>query len=175
MISQVPKIFLLYRPFSKSLVFVLILIFVGCRSLQSPDTLENPPANEENRFAAPTQTESNALSTPSPISGQIITDADEAVSAIKAHFPEVSEIEASDPTTIGISQDIYIHPIDPGWKIIFWQGSGDCPSGCLNDHYWYFSVKKNGEISLSGEFERIFDPFSGDYIITGEPLWGIPY
>ena len=113
---------------------------------------------------------------PSPIIHSVIsiTTPEEAIAEIKALFSMVANIVTAEPQVIGASQDIYILPRAGGWDIVFWEGTGDCMAGCLNNHYWYYKVEKIGQISQVGEFERVYNVSSNDFILRGMPLWGIP-
>ena len=77
------------------------------------------------------------------------------IDAIKEKYPEVSSINntASPFDGQGISGEV---GGNGSYTIVFYQGWGDCPSGCMSEHWWYFSVNWNGEISLTHE---IGDPF----------------
>jgi len=95
---------------------------------------------------------------------------DDAINAVKTSFPETQAIYKSD-AQIGKSMDINTKQIDKTWKLQFWQGSGDCPSGCINDHYWYFLVSPEGKVEQIGEYERIHNSIKKDYDTIGTPLW----
>lgn len=88
---------------------------------------------------------------------------EKAIALIKNRYPELKNIEETPEVTIGKSMDIRAKQEDDLWKILFWQGSGDCPAGCLNDHEWYFTVKNNGSVEKAGEFERNFNSRKNGY------------
>jgi len=112
--------------------------------------------------------------TPPPPAAPVITQADQAVVAAQQKFPELKDIKKTPPGTIGASTNITVLDQSDGWNIVFWQGSGDCPAGCINHHFWYVTVAKDGAITLAGEYAREFDGRSNTFITRGAPLWGIP-
>lgn len=94
--------------------------------------------------------------------------------AIKARFAEVAKIQKKAPGTIGGSTDITSIVRADGWDLIFWEGSGDCPAGCINNHYYYFSAKKDGGVTKVGEYVRLFNSDKNAFDTTGAPMWGVP-
>jgi hypothetical protein len=103
-----------------------------------------------------------------------IADVDSAIAAVKARFPEVAKIQKVKAGVIGGSTNIIPFERSDGWDLAFWQGSGDCPSGCINNHYYYFSVKKDGRVTKVGEYTRIFNDDDNSFDTTGAPMWGVP-
>lgn len=57
--------------------------------------------------------------------------------------------------SVGTSQTIsFVKKNATQYAYTFMKGSGDCPSGCINKHYWEFSVSDNGRkvsVKLEGE------------------------
>ncbi len=46
--------------------------------------------------------------------------------------------------TIGASSAVYAYRTSCGsFRVVVWQGSGDCPAGCINNDYWYFDSNTN--------------------------------
>ena len=113
----------------------------------------------------------SATATPSPTP---VPNSDAAIAIIKSRFTQVSKIQKSSAGAIGASSDIRVFEQSDGWDIAFWQGTGDCPSGCINNHYYYFSVKKDGTIVNAGEYVRNFNDSTNSFDITGSPMWGYP-
>ncbi len=98
----------------------------------------------------------------------------ESIVAIQNRFPEVASIRPL-LTPEPIKPDhVVIYELDGKWDIIFITGSGDCPSGCLNNYFWYFSAWPNGKIIKVGEFSRVFDSKTNSFIEKGIPYWGVP-
>lgn len=91
-------------------------------------------------------------------SGKYITDEEGAIVIVKQYFPEVKKIQKTQ-SAIGQIMDIKTKETleKDGWRILFWQGSGDCPAGCLNNQQWYFIVTKTGIIRKVGESKRVFN------------------
>ncbi|MBI1801950.1 MAG: hypothetical protein HYR71_10020 [Chloroflexi bacterium] len=103
-----------------------------------------------------------------------LTQADEAIAAAQATFPELRPITKAPPRAIGASTNITVLDDPGGWRLVFWQGSGDCPAGCINHHYWYVVVQPNGAVSLAGEYVREFSAAKNTIEERGQPLWGVP-
>ena len=82
--------------------------------------------------------------------------------------------ETSPANAIGASSNIWSINQPDGWNLVFWQGDGDCPAGCINNHYWYVSVSSSGDAMLVGEYVRAFDSTANTMQSRGQPLWGIP-
>lgn len=54
------------------------------------------------------------------------------------------------------------------WHFVFKHGWGDCPSGCIHNHYRYVTYDpRNGSVELVAELPADERP-------SGSPLWGIP-
>ena len=132
----------------KSLAFALIALVTACASPVGP--VSSTPA-----------------ATP-------FANADSAIAAIQARYPEVAKIQKTGAGIIGASTNITIIERADGWDFVFWQGSGDCPAGCLNNHYDYFSVKKGGSVAQVGEYTRTFNADKNVFETTGAPMWGVP-
>ncbi len=89
---------------------------------------------------------------------------EELINAIKEKFPEVKDIHGYEDYEdedykkgslryIGRSQRIGVIVSDfNSCIIVFWKGAGDCPSGCMWNHWWYFQVTRDGNITKI--FER---------------------
>lgn len=93
---------------------------------------------------------------------QPISTGEEAIAAVKQRYKEVRYIQKTQ-ARIGQSMNIHSKETTVGWKILFWEGSGDCEAGCLNNHEWYFVVKKSGQIEKLGESERVYNPGKNGY------------
>ena len=120
-----------------------------------------------------------AMPSPSPVPSSAPTpspvpNADAAIALVKSQFTEVARINKTAAGAIGRSQDITVLDRADGWDLVFWQGDGDCPAGCINNRYWYFSVKKDGRVSKAGEYARVYNPSTNAFEVSGSPLWGVP-
>lgn len=111
------------------------------------------------------------VNTPTPLPVQ---NADAAIAAVKAQFPEVAKIQKKRADIIGATTDITTFQRADGWDLVFWEGWGDCPAGCINNRYHYFSVKKDGRVSKEGEYARLFNAEENSFDISGAAMWGVP-
>jgi hypothetical protein len=103
-----------------------------------------------------------------------ITTADAAIAAVQARVPEMAKIKKTAPGIIGATTDIKVFDRGEGWEIAFVEGWGDCMAGCINNRYYYFSVRKDGRITKVGEYARIFNDATNSYTTSGVPMWGVP-
>jgi len=104
----------------------------------------------------------------------VINTQDAAVAAIKKNYPEVANINPKGANLIGATTDIKVVSRQDTWQIVFWEGWGDCPSGCINQRYHYFTVERNGRVNKIAEYSRIFIAEKNAYEEKGSPLWGVP-
>lgn len=120
-------------------------------------------------------TSSNASPTLPPVPSLIvIANADAAIAAVKAKFAEVAKIQKAGAGVIGASTNITVLERPDGWDLAFLEGSGDCPAGCINNHYYYFSVKKDGRVNKVGEYSSSYVFLTNSFETSGTPMWGIP-
>ncbi len=101
-------------------------------------------------------------------------NADSAIAAIKTRYPEVGKIEKAAAGIIGATTNITTIERADGWDFVFWEGSGDCPAGCINNHYYYFSARKDGSLAKMGEYTRNFNADQNAFETAGVPMWGVP-
>ncbi len=111
------------------------------------------------------------VNTPIPRSVQ---DAEAAIAAVKAQFPQVAKIQKKGAGMIGGTTDITVLQRAASWDIAFWEGWGDCPAGCINNRYSYFSLQPDGRVIQAGEYTRVFDADKNSFNTTGAPMWGVP-
>ncbi len=57
---------------------------------------------------------------------------------------------------------------DGGFRLVFQQGRGDCPSGCTEGTFTYVETNESCEPEIVGQYEYTIDGCSG------EPMWGLP-
>jgi hypothetical protein len=103
-----------------------------------------------------------------------IASADAAIVAVQARFPDLAKIKKAASGSIGAMTDIKIFDRGEGWEIVFVEGWGDCPSGCINNRYYYLSVRKDGRITKVGEYARIYNEATNAFQTSGVPMWGVP-
>lgn len=157
--------FILRLPFfSCVFAFLSLALLISC---SSPRPVPTP---------TPTTTPMPSLPPipPSSPTSSAIPNADAAIALIKTQFTEVANINKIPAGSIGASQNIFAFERADGWDIAFWQGDGDCPAGCINNRYWYFSVKKDGRVERVGAYSKIFDAQKNAFDISGTPMWGVP-
>ena len=67
------------------------------------------------------------------------------VRAVAGAYDALEELRGAGPEYRGKgSADIEAFKDGPTWNVMFWQGSGDCPSGCTHNEYYFFAV--TGEV-----------------------------
>jgi hypothetical protein len=103
-----------------------------------------------------------------------ITNADGAIARVKTQYPEVAKIQKQSAGVIGGNQNILVIDRADGWDLIFLESSGDCPAGCINNHYYYFSAKGDGRVIKAGEYARIYNSGTNSFEVSGAPMWGMP-
>ncbi len=103
-----------------------------------------------------------------------IANADAAIAAVKARYAEAAKINKAKAGVIGGSTDITVIERGDGWDLVFWQGWDDCPAGCINHRYYYFSVKQDGRLQKIGEYARVHNAATNSFDSTGAPQWGVP-
>jgi|GEM_PF-829900 len=103
-----------------------------------------------------------------------IANADAAIAFVKSKFGEVAKIQRTAAGLIGASSNIWVFERTDGWDLAFWEGWGDCPSGCINNRYHYFTVKKDGRATKVGEYARIYNADKNSFDTAGAPMWGVP-
>jgi hypothetical protein len=91
----------------------------------------------------------------------------------------IDKIYASDATLPGMglyrgllgTDGSYIYAFvrsDGGFAFAFKYGSGDCPSGCIENEYWYFQTDADCVPRQVGHYRQ-----QGSWA-CGTPLWGVP-
>jgi hypothetical protein len=113
----------------------------------------------------------------------LLTSSDAAIAQVKAQYPQVAKIQKAGAGIIGGSHtclggqcqgNIFVIERVDGWDLAFWEGWGDCPAGCINNHYHYFSVRKDGRVTKAGEYARIYNSGTNSFDVTGTPMWSVP-
>lgn len=131
------------------IVALLAAAIGGCAIAASPES----PA--ESSVPAPaTQVPATATQVPAtatPIAAAPVTTPDEAVARVVAAEPRFAAIGRFDPELIGQPSWYTVEPAaDPGaFVVTFRIGSGDCPSGCIDEHRWVYHVAPDGAVTLA--------------------------
>lgn len=132
------------------------------------------------RGAAPTEpvavTDPNAQGE-GPCADTTLAD---VIAAVHAAHPELASVstvydpnhpsqEDADPR-----ENVYVWSSSAGYRLAFYRGFGDCPSGCIDHEYFYFETDAQCAPVASGDYHLIFDQSHGCMRVSGMPLWGIP-
>lgn len=94
----------------------------------------------------------------------IINNRKEAIALVRKNFPEVEFVGLSNKDIE--STGIRTFYLEDGYKFLFWEGSGDCPSGCIDIHEWYFIVTKMGIAQKVGEYQNLSGNQKGKRLTT---------
>ena len=74
-------------------------------------------------------------------------------------YAAVPSLENAEPNGQWFNErDNYPWLLDDGVSLLFREGWGDCPSGCIFNQFWYFRVKDDN-VEYVGTFVRGQDPF----------------
>lgn len=134
-------------PLAASLLAVML---AGCAATASPAPSQ-PAASPS---AAPT-----ASAAPS---GEAPGTPEEAAALVIAANQDFAGFKAKDPNAIGQCCWWEVTQTSDGYRVLVHAGWGDCPSGCIENHEWVYTVSSTGEVALVEE--------SGDPV----PAGGIP-
>ncbi len=79
-----------------------------------------------------------------------------AASLVAATMPMFAGIGPKDPNLIGQSSWYEAAPLEVAkppveWRVTFRVGWGDCPSGCIDEHTWTFTIGVDESVTLVGE------------------------
>jgi hypothetical protein len=103
----------------------------------------------------------------------------EVITAVDALVPALADIQAIyDPAnplrTSAFGLDIRPYASSDGFTLVFHRGNGDCPSGCINNEYWYFVTDDQCQPQIAGHYRRDFIDGGNCYVQEGTPLWESP-
>jgi hypothetical protein len=90
---------------------------------------------------------------PSGSVGGPVTTPEQAWAAVVATEPRFANITPPDPDLIGQSAWYEVTPASGAGAFIVsvTVGWGDCPSGCIDQHTWQYSVAPDGIVTLQSE------------------------
>jgi hypothetical protein len=79
---------------------------------------------------------------------------------VVAGEPRFAGIRPLDPELIGQSSWYTVEPSlgAPAYVVTFRVGSGDCPSGCIDEHTWVYGVARDGTATLASEIGNPTSP-----------------
>jgi hypothetical protein len=63
---------------------------------------------------------------------------------------------------------------DGGFSLVFRRGSGDCPSGCIDNEYWYFQTDSKCEPQQVGHYAEDNSEDGTCFDVQGLPMWKTP-
>ena len=177
------------RPALFAVVGLLAIVSAACASGAAPASLApstppppsssasaspSPPSPSPSpsRTAAPSRT-ATATATAEPtaappsaaapsVAAANVTSPEEAAQLLISRNPLFAGFTPQDPNMIGQCCWYEATEVADGYQVTFHAGWGDCPSGCINQHEWTFTVSPTGSVELTEE--------SGDPI----PVGGIP-
>lgn len=70
---------------------------------------------------------------------------------VAREFAQISGILTASPnSTCCDGDDITAKPADDGWLLTYRAKWGDCPAGCIEEHWWRFIVRPNGSVLFVG-------------------------
>jgi hypothetical protein len=121
------------------------LVIGACSSAVTPSSSPSPSSPT----ASPSITPSVAPSV--PLSGTTVTTPEAAAALVVASDPRFAGVTPKDANLIGQCCFFTATPARGGFAVTIEIGFGDCPSGCINRHHWFYSVTTNGTIHLDRE------------------------
>jgi len=136
---------------------LLVLLVAACAA--SASTAPSQPGASSS--AAPSASAGSA-SAGAPASGEAPTSAEEAAALVIGANQDFLGFKAKDPDAIGQCCWWTASPTTDGYRVVVHAGWGDCPSGCIENHEWVYTVSSAGEVKLEEE--------TGDPV----PAGGIP-
>ena len=101
-----------------------------------------------------------------------LADVLRAIDELRPDLTDVSTLYAPDPNVGGDGSYKYaFRKPDGGFAVVVKRGSGDCPSGCIVNDYWYFETGPGCTVAEVGETHR-----GGDGCMPADqlPRWGMP-
>ena len=88
----------------------------------------------------------------------------EAVDLVLEQNELFTGIGPRDPELIGQAAWYEVSATDDGWQVEIRMGWGDCPAGCISQHFWTYAVSSAGVVAL---VEDAGDPLLGDSGVSG--------
>jgi hypothetical protein len=101
----------------------------------------------------------------------------QVIAAVHQQMPalaDITVIEGMDPNLGGDGNRIYAFAHDDGFRLVFKRGSGDCPSGCIDNEYWYFATDERCVPAPVGHYLATYMSGGNCLKVEGTPLWGRP-
>lgn len=102
----------------------------------------------------------------------------DVIAAIHALDPALADIVAIYNPADGTSDGSYIYAYargDGGFDIVLRRGRGDCPAGCTDNDYFYFSTDGACRPQKVGHYRAAWGSSSGSCLeVEGAPMWNHP-
>lgn len=100
-----------------------------------------------------------------------LADAIAQVHSLRPDLSDITELLMPDngPGGGGSLIEAFAEP-DGGFALIFQRGSGDCPTGCTTNDYWYFETDASCQVQPVGETHDSGPCTPADQ----QPRWGVP-
>ncbi len=102
----------------------------------------------------------------------------EAIALTHDAFPDLANVTtlygASDD---GFVSDALIYVFEKGngaFQLAFYQGSGDCPSGCIDSAWTYIEMNEACEPERAGSFSATYSGEGNCREVSGSRMWGKP-
>lgn len=103
------------------------------------------------------------------------TTVSELLAAVHAQRLDLADIDTIYDPRGGISDGSYVYVFqkaDGGFALAFKRGIGDCPSGCIENDYFYFETDGSCTPSAVGQVMQT-EP-EGCYTADSQPRWDLP-
>ena len=143
-----------------SVIFALVAS-AGCNALPSgggPSTAPPPSTPPLPRVSAvPTAPSANVSMSPAgalpsnPGARLRVDSAAQAAALVFASNPLFGSITQPSQGAVGQSTSYQADESGNGYSVSITRGSGDCPSSCINQHTWNYTVSRSGDIELVSE------------------------
>jgi hypothetical protein len=107
-------------------------------------------------------------------SGKTLAD---VIAAIHALDPSLADIVAIYNPADGTSDGSFIYAYargDGGFDVVLRRGQGDCPAGCTDNEYFYFSTDGGCRPQKVGHYRAAWGTGSGCLEVEGAPMWNHP-
>ena len=98
-----------------------------------------------------------------------INSTDEVINLVRQCFPELKDIPIRSATP-NKSSGVLIEEDEDGFRAYFYEGKGDCPSGCIEDKEYYFWVSRKGCVEKLGEYKDTDRDRLTSFITRLEPV-----
>jgi hypothetical protein len=99
----------------------------------------------------------------------------QVIAALHAAHPELADITAfNDPPGRGNGSWLAAFAVPGGFAVAFKRGDADCPSGCLDNEYWYFQTDAACAPQQVGHYHSSYTYQGNCFTLVGSPLWGFP-